>query len=213
MHDQHCLKYMFSGQVHCECGQAFAQTSKKPQIQNQVSRLRKLRSPDDLKVQWSWTPSWKFRRSTKVLSSVSSTQKKRQRNVDTNPSIIAGSKTSDTAVAQRSLDGVKNFATNWVNWRTQADLLEKKVSATTCFGYSVKQTSALVRSRHKPQRTPIIRKCAQISTNEECCRGSLRRMSHSQSARPAATAMAAAAAAAATTVPAMASVVVLKLVA
>ena len=84
-----------------------------------------------------------------------------QRNVDTNPSIIAGSKTNDTAVAQRSLDGLKNFAANWVNWRTQADLLEKNVSATTCFGYSVKQTSALVRSRQQRQRTPIIRKCAQ----------------------------------------------------
>ena len=195
---------MSSGQVHCECGQAFAQTSKNPQIQNQVSRLRKLQSPDDLKVQRSWTPRWKFRRSTKVLSSVSSTQKKWQRNVDTNPSIIAGCKTSGTAVAQRSLDGVKNFAANWVNWRTQADLLEKNVSATI-FGYSVKQTSALVRSRQQRQRTPIIRKCAQISTNEECCRGSQRRRSHSESARPAATAMAAAAAAA--TVAAMASLV------
>ena len=54
--------------------------------------------------------------------------------MDMNPSMSAGFIRSDIATVKKRLDGLKNFAWNCINWRTQTDLImlrETNVSAPT----------------------------------------------------------------------------------
>ena len=88
---------------------------------------------------------------------------RRHRSMDMNPSMSAGFITSDIATVKKRLDGLKNFVWNWINWRTQTDLIMprgKYVSAPTVCGYSTKQTTASVGTRQRRQRTLIIQRCA-----------------------------------------------------
>ena len=66
--------------------------------------------------------------------------------MDANPSISAGSKTSDGATVTKEIGWIGECASNWMNWLTQADLImlrEQNVSASNIYGYFVKQTTAV----------------------------------------------------------------------
>ena len=135
-------------------------------------------------------------------------QSEKPRNIDTDPSISAGSSTSVLKKqCKKRLAGLK-IASDWMNWRTKTDptkAREKNVSGATICGNSIQQTTASVGTR---QRTQIIQKC--VKNFDSRVGQPHTSLSHSSTFAVTATAAVAPAAA---TVAAVVWLVVLKLVA